>query len=184
MTGDPLTDGIEQAVRRDRVAHHAERVEIARGGRAAQVGATAHVGNSASERKPVEPPIARASAEDLETVRVVEGHFHAQQTSRFVVHLDRIFIEPVADADPFGPMDQRAVGLALKSSGHHPSQEAQQVTGREMLDGVMQQPGIDRPADPPGWQRSHRWQIRFRARSSNSRGTGSAGIEPGIDRRA
>ena len=79
VTGDPLTDRIEQAVRRDRVTHHAERVEIARGGRAAQVGATAHVGNPASEREPVEPPIARASAEDLETVRVVEGHFHAQQ---------------------------------------------------------------------------------------------------------
>ena len=30
--GDPVTDGIEQAVRRGRVAHHAERVQIARGG--------------------------------------------------------------------------------------------------------------------------------------------------------
>ena len=120
VAGDPLTDGVEQAVRRDRVAHHAERVQIARGRRAAQVGATAHVGNPASEREPVEPPIARASAEDLESVRVIEGHFHAQETRRFVVHLDRILIEPVTDADAFGPMDQRTVGLALKPAGHAP----------------------------------------------------------------
>jgi hypothetical protein len=99
---------------------------------------------SVSQREPGEPPIARASAEDLEAVRVVERHFHAEQARRFVVHLDRVLIEPMADADPFGAMHQRTVRLALKAPGDDPAEEAQDVAGREVLDRVMKHPGIER----------------------------------------
>ena len=70
-------------VRRSRVAHHAERVQIARGGRTAQVGSAAHVGNPAAEREPIEPPIARASTEDLKPVRVVKAHLDPPRSGKY-----------------------------------------------------------------------------------------------------
>src|SRR5207245_9333777 len=101
------------------LAHHAERIEIARTGGAPEVGAPPDIGNAAPQRQP-RVLAARIPAADAKTVGIIERHFDAQQAAGFGIPPDRVLVEPTANAHAFGPMDQRAVCLAFEAAGLNP----------------------------------------------------------------
>src|SRR5207237_3293317 len=144
VAGDPLTNRVEQVVRGSDLAHHAERLEIARIGGAGDLHPPSQIRDALSQGQPAEDALMAAAPDSahLEASRIIDGRFDSQQTTRFVVHLDPVFIDAMFDASPLGALAQLSPGLAAEAAGQRPAEKPEDIFRAEVFHGVMQQAGI------------------------------------------
>jgi hypothetical protein len=105
-------DLIEEAVEGGAVVDGGEGVEVPLVGPLGEVGAAVKVGDAFAEwaPRPAAGGIVLEGAEDAEVGDVGQGGFDAQDAGA-VVHLDRVAVDPVLDADAFGPVFEAGAGV-------------------------------------------------------------------------
>src|SRR5205823_15084391 len=121
--GDPLTDRVEQLAGRCDPAHQAGRVEIARIAGAGALRPTSQIRNALPQGQPADDALMAAATGSayLEASRIIAGSFDPQQATGFVVHLDRVFIDPMLDASAFDALAQLGPGLAAEAARPRPA---------------------------------------------------------------
>src|SRR5207244_13510271 len=79
----------------------------------------------------------------LKALRVIDRRLNSQHTASFVVHLYRVLLDPVPDSQTFHSSLQTASYFAIVATIGSSPQESQHVLTMKLLDGMIDQGGID-----------------------------------------
>src|SRR5579863_2686758 len=127
--------------------HGRQRLQIAFVRLLADFGSAMQIGDPLAQPQPrlVFLGMSLARSQDLHVARVVDRGFDPQPGLLLVVHLDRVPIQPMLDADSLGPGFQRGDHVAgpVPPDIRVPSQESQNVLATKCRDGMPHQGRID-----------------------------------------
>ena len=140
-----MRDVIEQVVEGGSVVDDGQGIEVALVGPLREFGATLKVGHPLAERAPRKRPqgIVLERAEDSEVSGFGDGRFDAQDPTGRVVHLDRVAVHPMLDANAFGPVCEAGREFADEVAVCLAAEEAHDVGTLEVQGGVADEGGVD-----------------------------------------
>src|SRR5918992_6182785 len=143
---DSVTYFIQQLMRRGWFTYHGERLQIALISSARDRHAPADIGNAFTQGQPFHDYQACficLPTAHLKALRVIDGGFGSQHAAGFVIHFDRVLLDPVPDSQTFDPSLQASAYFAIMAAIGPSAQKSEHILTVKLLDGMVDQGGIN-----------------------------------------